>query len=284
MSNHSSTPPISVPPTSSRQRRASIASGLSFPENKPGTQSLNNPAAGSSMASAMTNAQSNHRRRLSITTLGLSGSPTQPLPFGSRNFRQSSISSSVGSSSPGNTEEAVAEDVENSPPGGSGIPRSPFARRLSFGAQALRDARGGSIGNGRYHLSPPVSPPSSGAAEKRRTASSAGFSTVSAHPGSSGSLSLSASTNKGFPQNNRSDTFGRPLGEGFNWSEALRTRAERGPISPGSAQTLQGQGHHRRAASIASMEPPIKEMPKHSKQDNKPDFFQEKILRGDFMD
>ncbi|CEN60113.1 hypothetical protein ASPCAL02554 [Aspergillus calidoustus] len=226
MSNHSSTPPISVPPTSSRQRRASIASGLSFPENKPGSQSLNNPATGGSMASAMANAQSNHRRRLSITTLGLSGSPTQPLPFGSRNFRQSSISSSVGSSSPGNTEEAVAEDLENSPPGGSGMPRSPFARRLSFGAQALRDARGGSIGNG----------------------------------------------------------------EGFNWSEALRTRAERGPISPGSAQSLQGQGqgqgqgHHRRAASIASMEPPVKEMPKQPKQDNKPDFFQEKILRGDFMD
>ncbi|KAL3451325.1 hypothetical protein BJX65DRAFT_269489 [Aspergillus insuetus] len=285
MSNHSSTPPISVPPTSSRQRRASIASGLSFPENKPGSQSLNNPATGSSMASAMANAQPNHRRRLSITTLGLSGSPTQPLPFGSRNFRQSSISSSVGSSSPGNTEEAVAEDLENSPPGGSGMPRSPFARRLSFGAQALRDARGGSIGNGRYHLSPPVSPPSP-AAGKRRTASSAGFPANTGYSGPS--LSLSASTNKGFPQNNRSDTSRRPIGEGFNWSEALRTRAERGPISPGSAQSLQGQGqgqgHHRRAASIASMEPPVKEMPKQPKQDNKPDFFQEKILRGDFMD
>ncbi|KAL2837517.1 hypothetical protein BJY01DRAFT_251421 [Aspergillus pseudoustus] len=233
----------------------------------------------------MANAQSNHRRRLSITTLGLSGSPTQPLPFGSRNFRQSSVSSSVGSNSPGNTEEAVAEDAENSPPGG-GMPRSPFARRLSFGAQALRDARGGSIGNGRYHLSPPVSPPSAAAAGKRRTSASPVFSTTSANTGFSGTLSLSASTSKGLPKNNRSDTSRRPIGEGFNWSEALRTRAERGPISPGSAQTLQGQGqsHHRRAASIASMEPPVKEMPKQPKQNNKPDFFQEKILRGDFMD
>ncbi|KAL2821023.1 hypothetical protein BJX63DRAFT_252442 [Aspergillus granulosus] len=219
MSNHSSTPPISVPPPSSRQRRASIASGLSFPEYRPGSQSLNNPASGGSMANAMANAQPNHRRRLSITTLGLSGSPTQPLPFGSRNFRQGSISSSVGSNSPSNMEEAVVEDIENSPPS-SGMPRSPFARRFSFGAQALRDARGGSIGNG----------------------------------------------------------------EGFNWSETFRTRAERGPISPGSAQTLPGQGQHRRAASIASMEPPVKEMPKQPKQSNKPDFFQEKILRGDFMD
>ncbi|KAL4933605.1 uncharacterized protein BDV17DRAFT_62573 [Aspergillus undulatus] len=213
MSNHSSTPPISVPPPSSRQRRASIASGLSFPEYKSGNSGLAGPPAGS-MANAMANAQSNQRRRLSITTLGLSGSPTQTLQYGNRNFRQGSISSSVGSS-PGNHEEAVIED-ENSPPGG--FPRSPFARRLSFGAQALRDARAGSIGNG----------------------------------------------------------------EGFNWSEALRSRAERGPIPPNSAQSQQVR--HQRAASIASMDQPTQEMPKQPRQNNKPDFFQEKILRGDFMD
>ncbi|KAL4781158.1 hypothetical protein BJX76DRAFT_22992 [Aspergillus varians] len=273
MSNHSSTPPISVPPPSSRQRRASIASGLSFPEYKSGSQSLAGPPAGS-VANAMANAQP---RRLSITTLGLSGSPTQPLQIGNRNnFRQGSISSSVGSS-PGNLEEAIAEDGENSPPGG--IPRSPFARRVSFGAQALRDARAGSIGNGRYHISPPVSP----VAGKRRTASSAGIS----NPSTSNSIpgTLSASTYKGLSPNHISNKSRRPIGEGFNWSEALRARAERGPISPGSGHTQQGQqGHHRRAASIASMEQPAREMPKHPKQNNKPDFFQEKILRGDFMD
>ncbi|KAL6233890.1 hypothetical protein BDW75DRAFT_180273 [Aspergillus navahoensis] len=216
MSNHSSTPPISVPPSSSRQRRASFASGLSFPEYKPGSQGLTSPPTGS-MASSMANAQANQRRRLSITTLGLSGSPTQTLPYGNRNFRQGSISSSVGSS-PGNPEEAIAED-ENSPPGG--MPRSPFVRRLSFGAQALRDARAGSIGNG----------------------------------------------------------------EGFNWSEALRARAERGPLSPNSAQVQQAPlPQHRRSASIASLDQPAREMPKQPKQVNKPDFFQEKILRGDFMD
>ncbi|KAL4919392.1 hypothetical protein BDW62DRAFT_179499 [Aspergillus aurantiobrunneus] len=275
MSNHSSTPPISVPPSSSRQRRASIASGLSFPEYKSGNQGLTGPPAGS-MANAMANAQSNQRRRLSIATLGLSGSPTQPLQYGNRNFRQGSISSSVGSS-PGNTEEAVTEDVENSPPGG--MPKSPFARRLSFGAQALRDARSGSIGNGRYHLSPPVSP----AAGKRRTASSAGVPNHSTSNSISGTLS--ASTYKGLPQNDISNKSRRPIGEGFNWSEALRARAERGPISPGSAQTQQNQQvQHRRAASIASMDQPAREIPKQPKQSNKPDFFQEKILRGDFMD
>ncbi|KAL4794143.1 hypothetical protein BDV19DRAFT_198062 [Aspergillus venezuelensis] len=272
MSNNSSTPPISVPPSSSRQRRASIASGLSFPEYKSGNSGLAGPPAGS-MANAMANAQSNQRRRLSITTLGLSGSPTQTLQYGNRNYRQGSISSSVGSS-PGNPEEAVAED-ENSPP--SGLPKSPFARRLSFGAQALRDARTGSIGNGRYHLSPPLSPP----AGKRRTASSAGLPNQSSNSGISGTHS--ASTYKGPPQNEISNRSRRQIGEGFNWSEALRTRAERGPISPNSAQNPQIR--HQRAASIASMDQPAQEMPKQPKQqNNKPDFFQEKILRGDFMD
>ncbi|KAL3477839.1 hypothetical protein BJX99DRAFT_225413 [Aspergillus californicus] len=273
MSNHSSTSPISVPPPTSRQRRASIASGISFPE-RSGSQNLAGPS--SSMANAMANAQPNQGRRLSITTLGLSGSPTQSMPFGSRNYRQTSISSSVGTS-PGNFEEAIAEDGENSPPGG--VPRSPFARRLSFGAQALRDARGGSIGNGRYHPSPPVSPD----AGKRRTTSSAGFSGAPISTSVAGTLS--ASTNKGLPKNDVSNTSRRQLGEGFNWSEALRTRAERGPISQSSTQTQQGQqAHHRRAASIATMEQPVHEMPKQPKQNNKPDFFQEKILRGDFMD
>ena len=274
MSNHSSTPPISVPPSSSRQRRASFASGLSFPEYKPGNQGLASPPTGS-MASTMANAQANQRRRLSITTLGLSGSPTQTLPYGNRNFRQGSISSSVGSS-PGNPEEAIAED-ENSPPGT--MPRSPFVRRLSFGAQALRDARAGSIGNGRYHLSPPVSP----ATGKRRTASSAGLSSPTTNTGVP--VSLSASTYKGLPQNDISNKSWRPIGEGFNWSEALRARAERGPLSPNSAQAQQApQTQHRRSASVASLDQPAREMPKQPKQVNKPDFFQEKILRGDFMD
>ncbi|KAL4811558.1 hypothetical protein BDV18DRAFT_129613 [Aspergillus unguis] len=270
MSNNSSTPPISVPPPASRQRRASIASGLGFPEYRSGSQSLNGPPTGT-MANAMANAQSNQRRRLSITTLGLSGSPTQTLQYGNKNPRQGSISSSVGSS-PGNGEEAVVEDVENSPPGG--MPKSPFARRLSFGAQALRDARSGSIGNGRYHLSPPVSPP----VGKHRAASSAGLSVSSSSNKVSGSFS--ASTYKGLPQNDISNVSRRPIGEGFNWSEALRARAERGPVSPNASQ----QAQHRRAASIASMEQPVQEMPKQPKQDKKPDFFQEKILRGDFMD
>jgi hypothetical protein len=61
-----------------------------------------------------------------------------------------------------------------------------------------------------------------------------------------------------------------------------------GNISPNAppghhAAAMSPSGHHQRAASIATMEQPSREMPKQPKQ-NKPDFFQEKILRGDFMD
>ncbi|KAK6821654.1 hypothetical protein RU639_007972 [Aspergillus parasiticus] len=226
MSGGRSTSPISVPP-SSRQRRASLASGLGLADylSKSGNQGTTSSVPTGPMASAVANAQSHHGRRLSITTLGLSGSPTQTSPFGGRNLRHGSVSSSMGSN-PASLEDAVIEDNENGPP--SVTPTSPFARRVSFGAQALRDVRGGSTGNG----------------------------------------------------------------EGFNWSEALRTRAERAPsIGNNSSNAPQVQhtanpaqsGPHQRAASIASMEHPAREMPKQPRQ-NKPDFFQEKILRGDFMD
>lgn len=198
------TSPISVPHAENRRRRGSIADIFSKPSNPSNTQGAN---------------QQSNQRRLSITTLGLSGSPTQVSAFGgNRNFRRGSLSSSMGSNVP--AEDALEDDQATGTSGTS--PSSQFGRRVSFGAQALRDARAGSIGNG----------------------------------------------------------------EGFNWSEALRSRAERapslgGPVSPQAAQ--RSTGHHQRAASIASMEQPSREMPRQPKQ-NKPDFFQEKILRGDFMD
>jgi hypothetical protein len=40
---------------------------------------------------------------------------------------------------------------------------------------------------------------------------------------------------------------------------------------------------HQRSASIAIMEQPTRDIPRESRQ-SKPDFFQEKILRADFMD
>ncbi|RJE23271.1 hypothetical protein PHISCL_04386 [Aspergillus sclerotialis] len=272
MSNDRSTSPISVPPSSAHQRRGSL-SGLSFADflSKSGNQRGTTSSQSSFITNAAANAQSSQQRRLSITTLGLSGSPTQSSPFGARAFRRGSLSSSMGS----NAEEAVTEENENTSP--QATPSSPFARRVSFGAHALRDARGGSLGNGRYPSS------ASSMTGPRRSASVASPSTTY-NP----TRSPPASSSKFVTQSERSDLSWRHPGEGFNWSEALRTRAERAPsISNGSPSASQsvgaGHGHHQRSSSIASTERPTREIPNRAKQ-NKPDFFQEKILRGDFMD
>ncbi|KAF7170728.1 hypothetical protein CNMCM5623_003285 [Aspergillus felis] len=278
MSNDRSTSPISVPSSSAHQRRPSLSSGFSFTDYLSRSSNPGAPPGGppSHMASTVNNVQPNQRRRLSISTLGLSGSPTQTAPFGVRNPRHGSLPSSVGSSP--NADDSAVDDTDN---GSSSVPpSSPFARRLSFGAQAMRDVRGGSLGNGRY-----TSPGSSVAGGRR--------STTTTSPANSPPALVVASTNKSFPQKDMSNNSWRPLGEGFNWSEALRTRAERAPsiggISPIAGQSQQHvatpehQRYHQRAASIASMEQPAREIPKQPKQ-NKPDFFQEKILRGDFMD
>lgn len=255
MSNGRPSEPISVPESDTRPRRGSIADLFSKRDSSANQASANQASAN----------QANQQRRLSITTLGLSGSPTQASTFGNRGIRRGSLSSSWGSAP---NEDAVAEDAEGSPPGAT--PNSPFARRVSFGAQALREARTGSTGNGRY---PPGSSSTAGARPPPSTAAS------SSKPRSPASTSTT-------PQDERSNAS-RRLGEGFNWSEALRSRAERapsigGPVSPQSHSATRQPGHQR-AASIASMEQPVREIPKQPKQ-NKPDFFQEKILRGDFMD
>lgn len=71
---------------------------------------------------------------------------------------------------------------------------------------------------------------------------------------------------------------GNPNGEGYNFAENLRSRAERGSISgPPSTLGMAGPTHHR-AKSVTIMEPPVREMPKPKV----PDAMQERILKGDF--
>lgn len=283
MSTDRSHSPTSTYPN--HYRRGSLTPGASFTELFSMTKGsganmgiqAGSPPFPSPITTAAANAQSNQQRRLSITTLGLSGSPTQTTPFGTRAMRRESLSSSVGSSS-ASLEEAV-DDVENTPPNSQA---SPFARRVSFGAQALREVRGGSgTGNGRYSSSGPYP-----MAARHQTASLANPKNPSS------ASSAAASTSKSYPKNDRSNLSWRPLGEGFNWSEALRTRAERAPSIAGMFSTspqaqqpspVSPRAHHQRAASIAIMEQPAREIPKEPRQ-NKPDFFQEKILRADFMD
>lgn len=218
------------------------------------SMSLGSQPGPSASTSASANGNGRQPRRLSITTLGLAGSPTQTSPFvsagpsagpsagangsasangmgSSRHVRGGSLSSSAGS---------TTDDLTISEEGalGGSAPPSALARRMSFGAQALRDVRRGSVNTD----------------------------------------------------------------ERSNWSESLRTRAGRAPsisniLSGSPTNQSQGMGfgpsapgnrqlEQHRAASIAhmEMEPPVREIPKQPRQSNKPDFFQEKILRGDFMD
>jgi hypothetical protein len=83
-----------------------------------------------------------NRRRLSITTLGITGaSPTSAGAFSG--MRRGSVSTNSDSID----ENAVEED--DGPAGARTVPTTPFTRRMSFGAQAMRGLRtsGGSPGS-----------------------------------------------------------------------------------------------------------------------------------------
>ena len=172
-------------------------------------------------------------------------------------------------------------------------PTSPFARRVSFGAQVLRDRVGSGSGNGRYaSLGTPF------------TAKHRALSSTSGTASTSSATTSAASTHKDYPQNDKSNPSCRPLGEGFNWPEALRTRAERAPSfgafsasSPTAPQSYQSteptrkHENHQRSTSVATVEQPAKKISEPTKKPTskqkpkpKPDYFQEKILRADFMD
>lgn len=70
-------------------------------------------------------------------------------------------------------------------------------------------------------------------------------------------------------------------GEGFNWSDNFRTRAERNSVVGQAGVGGGSPGGHARAKSVAVMEPPIDEMPK-ARPPQRPDYFQERILKGEF--
>jgi hypothetical protein len=68
-------------------------------------------------------------------------------------------------------------------------------------------------------------------------------------------------------------------GEGYNFAENLRSRAERTSISGAHPLHPPQPQQHSRAKSVTIMEPPAQEMPK---QPRVPDAMQERILKGDF--
>jgi hypothetical protein len=75
------------------------------------------------------------------------------------------------------------------------------------------------------------------------------------------------------------------IGEGFNWSDALRDKTKRSPSFSSSANPFASNPTRNRSASIAAVEPP-KEIPKPApvpQKFKKPDHLGERMLRGEFM-
>lgn len=254
MSDENSPPPT---PSSPSARRASFSPGQKLSElfgRSPNNNGNGPPLYPSPIATAAANAQAQQRRRLSITSLGLSVSPTQSSALAQARARRDSLSS--GGSGSTSIDENAVEDGDG-PPNGS--PTSPFVRRMSFGARALRDVK---TGTGTGNVNGRVSMNSVPASSKKRR----------------GLFSCHSSTDRSLRK--VSNHSAKRLGEGFNWSEQLRSRAERTsnaglPASTPGATPVE----HQRTASAPQVGPPIKEIPKAPKV---PDHFQERILKGDF--
>jgi hypothetical protein len=242
------------------------------------------------------------RRRLSVTTLGLSGAPaTQNQP--GLGIRRSSMSTNS------NNSDAIDESAIEDDDYGSSTrtaPTTPFTRRMSFGTSTMRTYRpGGSPGNGKNPTSPPPPHPSN----RRASAAHAPRGSLAQTPGTTFSAALAgrrASLGVPFlsPVLQASDNSHSRLSsdssssrldqQGFNWSEQLRTRAE-SSFSQGAAARASfsfGAGspprnaplQHDRAKSVSDMpQPPVQVEAMKPKVDRpKPDAFQERILKGDF--
>ncbi|KAK8175773.1 hypothetical protein IWX90DRAFT_120763 [Phyllosticta citrichinensis] len=256
MSDSNNSPPRSPPLP---ERRRSSFAGQAFADifgRQPNGQPANNQSHQGPISAAA--AQAN-RRRLSLTTLGLSGSsPNTASSITSERSRGASISSATSASV---NESPFDDDDVTSPSSNNLPPNSPFARRLSFGARALRDSQqgnGSANANGRARPDPSnkSSPPSATTAPTSATKGRG--------------LSCSLPSTPELPESQ--------FPYGFSFAENMRTRAER-HASISSAPGRVSPPVHQRAKSVATMEPPIREMPKTAKA---PDAFQERILKGDF--
>ncbi|KAK5990924.1 hypothetical protein PT974_09199 [Cladobotryum mycophilum] len=242
------------------------------------------------------------RRRLSITTVGLSGtSPTNTASF----IRRGSMSTNSDS-----IDENAIED-EDGPFGGSKTaPTTPFVRHTSFSGPPMRGFRqGASPGNGNAPNSPQSSKlgphyngpkgqryptQSQSISQSPGTTISAAYTTARrraslAHPTSS----FSQASNTKYPRASSDNHPSRADQYGFNWSEQLRSRAESSvtgarpsfsfPSGTGSNSPPR-TGIHDRARSVSEMpQPPVQAVAVKPKQERpKPDAFQERILKGDF--
>ncbi|KAF7545243.1 hypothetical protein G7Z17_g9327 [Cylindrodendrum hubeiense] len=247
---------------------------------------------------AQANSVDANRRRLSVTTLGLSGtSPNSAQPF---NIRRGSLSTNSNTSD--SIDESAIEEDDMWSSAARTAPNTPFVRRMSFGAPAMRTARpGGSPGNGNNPSSPSCSqsrrPTQSGQKSSRVGAPSQG-SSISAAWSAAGRRASTILPASSLPQASNiknprapSDSYPSRLDQqGFNWSEQLRSRAEssvtstRPSFSFASGSPPRGNSMHDRAKSVSDMpQPPVQAAAVRPKQERpKPDAFQERILKGDF--
>ncbi|KAI1759200.1 hypothetical protein GGR53DRAFT_524060 [Hypoxylon sp. FL1150] len=230
----------------------------------------NSTSAGSGNSAAARD----QRRRLSITTLGLSGaSPNSAsTPFG---IRRGSISTTNSDS----IDESAVDDEESTKTGTT----SPFARRMSFGAQAMRNLRTG-----------PTTPGSTGRPpQQSRRVSNGNARAPSAGVTPASPAARRASTSQAshtLPHRTPSDMLSARADNGYNWSEQLRSRAESNvqghrPSHGSYGSPPRNGGPHDRSKSVSEMPAPPQQAaavkPKQPERP-KPDHMQERILKGDF--
>ncbi|TVY49274.1 hypothetical protein LCER1_G008550 [Lachnellula cervina] len=277
----------SPPAESPRQRRGSVTQqtfnnlfgGRSNGSSGAPTASLPGPIA--------TAVAQDQRRRMSISTLGLSGtSPTQQFPMGARR-------GSVSTAGSDSIDENAIDDEEG--PARSN-PNTPFTRRMSFGAQALRRAQpNGSPGTG-----------TNGTKRSSSYTTAPALPTIPSGPRSSGSGSGNGGgttppnvQNQAYQASTQSkprtasdfSVSARPgEGGGFNWSEQLRSRAEssvsqsqRPSFSNPTPAAKQPTQERQKSVSEMPVPPSVVPAPTPPKPARKqPDAFQERILKGDF--
>ena len=267
-----------------RPRRSSVTS-VTF-NNLFGRSNSTSGGPPAPFPGAIASATQDQRRRMSISTLGLSGtSPTQNSPF-ALGGRRGSVST-AGSDSI--DENAIDDDDGPS----RSNPNTPFVRRMSFGAQALRTVRTSG------------SPGATGRQPVYTTAQEPALPSIPSGPRSSraGSVSRGAGLNSPNDTAYQASMQSKPrtisdfasvrTGEsgGFNWSDQLKSRAESSvsqnqrPSFSTSPTYTKPAPIHDRAKSVSEMAAPptaVPAAPARKPAPRKPDAMQERILKGDF--
>ncbi|KAF4122421.1 hypothetical protein GMORB2_7413 [Geosmithia morbida] len=237
------------------------------------------------------------RRRLSITTLGLSGGANGT----GANFVARRGSLSANSNNSDSLDESAIEDDEAAGP--RAPPTTPFTRRMSYSGSmrggTYRPGQAGSPGNGNTSPYSPPPPAGSNGIGRRSSQQGASISAYLANrresvgTGNATAPHSSQASNIKHAKHPSDNASSRPDQQGFNWSEQLRSRAE-SAVSSGprpsfsmasSPSRASFSAVHDRAKSVSDMPPaPVQaQAPQTAQQKHKkPDAFQERILKGDF--